>query len=89
MGYVILDHRASPPSVQKEYGRVVEKDTKSCAHCQAVVYSKTWREDGGFCHACFAPLCAPCAARMAIHGCENFKRQIEERWERIVKGWVL
>jgi len=86
VGYEVIDHRASPPSVQRKYGRVVERETRACCHCQAVVYAKTWREEGGFCHACFGPLCVHCAARMAVHGCENFKRKIDQQWDRMQKG---
>ncbi|MDX2059937.1 MAG: hypothetical protein SFV24_19160 [Gemmatimonadales bacterium] len=38
---------------------------------------QAWKEDGGFCGRCMAPICGPCADRMLTHGCEPFIAQIE------------
>lgn len=58
-------------------GQRVEDDVQSCKHCQAVVLMRQWREHGGFCRQCNAPVCGYCSDRMAQYGCEPFLRKIE------------
>jgi hypothetical protein len=59
-------------------GAKSEADIRTCTHCQAIIKMHDWREDGGWCSRCFAPICPHCADRMLTHGCEPFVKQIEE-----------
>ena len=68
-----------------------EADIRTCAH-QAVPHCVTtlflqgaWKDDGGFCSKCMAPICGPCADRMLTHGCEPFIRKIEQAVDATVK----
>lgn len=54
-----------------------EADVRTCTHCQAVILMQSWKDDGGFCGRCMAPICGPCADRMLTHGCVPFIAQIE------------
>lgn len=58
--------------------RKIEADIRTCTHCQAVINMQSWKEDGGWCGRCQAPICSPCADRMLTHGCEPFIAQIEK-----------
>lgn len=73
-GYYSNDDRASG-------GRKAEADVKTCTHCQAVILMQKWKDDGGFCGRCHAPICGPCADRMLTKGCEPFIAQIEKALE--------
>jgi hypothetical protein len=54
-----------------------EADIRTCTHCETVIRMQAWKDDGGFCGKCMAPICGPCADRMLTHGCEPFIRKIE------------
>jgi Zn ribbon nucleic-acid-binding protein len=61
-----------------------EADIATCKHCQAVIKLQLWKEDGGFCGKCMAPICGPCADRMLTHGCEPFIKKIEAAYNNAV-----
>lgn len=72
MGYVIADNRAS------DWGTVEETDLIGCAHCHGIMKKKAWQDNGGYCSNCDHAVCATCADRMLTHGCESFKRKIDQ-----------
>jgi hypothetical protein len=62
-----------------------EADIRTCTHCEVVLNLQgEWKEDGGFCGKCMAPICGPCADRMLTHGCEPFIKKIEQAFEGTV-----
>lgn len=61
--------------------RKQEADVQTCKHCEAVILLQKWKEDGGFCSRCMAPICGPCADRMLIFGCEPALKRIEQAFE--------
>lgn len=66
-------------------GRLQEADVQTCTHCQKVLLVQAWKQDGGFCGRCNAPICGWCAERMLTHGCEPFVKQIEVYLHHSVK----
>lgn len=62
-------------------GRRDEADVRTCTHCQSIIKMQIWKDDGGFCGRCMAPICGPCADRMTLHGCEPFVAQLERALE--------
>lgn len=73
-GYLFNDDRASG-------GTVTEADMISCPHCQRLIKHHDWKQDGGFCSRCFAPVCCQCADRMLTRGCEPFIKAIDRAVE--------
>lgn len=69
-GYLLSDDRASG-------GKLQEADVLTCAHCQKLLLGDSWREDGGFCGRCCAPVCGRCADRMLTDGCTPFAKLID------------
>jgi hypothetical protein len=61
-----------------------EADIRTCTHCESVILMQLWKDDGGFCGKCMAPICGPCADRMLTHGCEPFIKKIEAAFENVV-----
>lgn len=66
-------------------GGKVEADVQTCTHCQRVLLMQGWKEDGGWCGKCSAPICGPCADRMVTHGCEPFMQQLEAGFDHAVR----
>lgn len=54
-----------------------QDDVQTCAHCQAVLLIREWKEEGGFCHREMKPLCLQCADRALLFGCEPFLKKLE------------
>ena len=54
-----------------------EGDVQQCSHCECVLIMQRWKDDGGFCSRCMAPICGPCADRMLTYGCEPALKKIE------------
>lgn len=79
MGYVIIDHSASLPSVQRQYGKIVEYDTVQCKHCTGVIKVIHRQQTGLWCRTCGGPVHdnKACGAR-----CEPFFRKIEQQLRR-------
>jgi len=55
----------------------VEADVKICTHCETTILMQSWKEDGGWCSKCMAPICGPCADKMLIHGCLPYVKRLE------------
>ena len=65
--------------------RKEEADIRICSHCEVVILLQKWKEDGGWCGRCMAPICGPCSDRMLMFGCEPFIRKIEAAFESVNK----
>lgn len=63
-------------------GKKAEADIQTCTHCQGIIKMQAWKDDGGFCSRCHAPICGPCADRMLTYGCEPYLKQLEKLLER-------
>jgi hypothetical protein len=61
-----------------------EADVRTCTHCETLILMQAWKDDGGFCGKCMAPICGPCADRMLTHGCEPFIKKIEAAFDGAV-----
>lgn len=72
-GYLLLsggDARGDGPDI--------ERDTFSCAHCNAVVVVEPLTIPEGFCLACQKHVCDPCKAILArTQKCVPFERRLE------------
>ena len=66
-------------------GRRTEADVRTCMHCQKILLMQRWKEDGGWCSRCSAPICPYCADRMVYYGCEPFVKQMEAYSDMMVK----
>lgn len=64
-----------------ETSRKQEADVQTCKHCETVLLMQKWKDDGGFCSRCMAPICGPCADRMLNFGCEPAVKKIEQAFE--------
>jgi hypothetical protein len=76
MGYLFVDHRASPGLTAEEAravgfdpsmagSKVIEADTMTCSHCKAVVVKNPLRQrERGFCLYCSHYICDCCAIAM-------------------------
>lgn len=62
-----------------------EADVQCCKHCERVILMQQWKDDGGFCGRCMAPICGPCADRMLTHGCEPAIKKIEAAFDMTIK----
>jgi hypothetical protein len=63
-------------------GRLRERDTFSCAHCQRVVFVEPGHSptvNAGWCGRCGAPVCRACAA---LGMCTPFERRLEQQEAR-------
>lgn len=57
-------------------GRIVEAETFTCRHCQALVVippKSPPQNMGGYCYSCDALTCQPCAEKP----CEHFEKKLE------------
>lgn len=56
-----------------------EAHVQTCSHCQAIIKMEAWKEEGGWCAKCQAPLCNNhgCMARTALEGCVPFLARLE------------
>ena len=62
-----------------------QADVQTCTHCQRVLLMDRWKEDGGWCGRCMAPICIYCADRMPTFGCEPFMKKIDEYCDSVAK----
>lgn len=58
-----------------------EADIQQCSHCERVLVMRTWKDDGGFCGKCMAPICGLCADKMLTSGCEPALKAIEQAFD--------
>ena len=66
-------------------GKRTEADVQTCKHCQKILLMQHWKEEGGWCGRCNAPVCSWCSDRMLYYGCEPFLKKIEIYSDMIVK----
>ena len=81
MGYVIVDHSASIPSIQRQYGgKVIEYDSFQCKHCGGVGKVLHRQHTGLYCMPCGGPVHD--RPQCATHR-EHFMQRIERQVARI------
>ena len=68
-------------------GRLSEADIQTCPHCQTVIKMQEWRQAGGWCVKCDAPLCDNpfCVAETNLKGCVPFLKKLEQYVDATVK----
>jgi len=66
-------------------GKQQQADVRTCTHCQKIVLLQAWKEEGGWCSRCMAPICDFCADRMLVFGCEPFMKQVEQYSDMVAK----
>lgn len=66
-------------------GKLSEADIRTCVHCQALIKMQEWKDDGGFCRTCHAPICGPCGDDMLKYGCVPFLKRLEKHTDAVVK----
>jgi len=57
-------------------GRVIERDTIQCKHCQRMLHVKPFQDPmelGGFCGGCSGFVCPSCVGK----GCDEIERKLE------------
>jgi hypothetical protein len=74
-GYLYNDDRASG-------GKVTEADLTGCRHCEKIILIQDWKQEGGWCGRCGAPICLECANRMDTEGCVPFTKLIDAALEK-------
>ena len=72
MGYILIDHRASDPAVQREYGKLVEMDTKSCKHCQHTIELRKDKPQA-WCTKCMGHVCP---TKECTENCRPFQASV-------------
>jgi len=63
-GYYLNDNRASG-------GKKAEDDLFICTHCEQTLLKAVWKQAGGMCTVCAAPICITCYDRTHRFGCEG------------------
>jgi hypothetical protein len=68
-------------------GKLAEADIQTCPHCQTVIKMNEWKEAGGWCAKCEAPLCSNpiCMAETAKLGCVPFTKKLEQQFDIMSK----
>lgn len=95
LGYLEIDHRATPAELPPGTPRHFEADTYTCSHCQYVVVMNPNRVRERYkCHGCNHHICDNCAAKMAAgEGCLPFAKLLEEKMEetarQVASGLIL
>ena len=56
MGYILVDHSQSLPSVQAIYGKKKEWDCVACKHCGGVIKLVHRAPQGAYCTKCAGPV---------------------------------
>lgn len=66
-------------------GNHVVHEMLTCAHCQRIYAKPGPKDDVGFCHMCFAPVCLDCGK---LDRCDPFERKLErmEQRSRLLKS---
>lgn len=60
------------------FGRVVEADTFTCAHCSAVIeVEPRGAPNFDLCYGCMARVCTRCAVTMREKGCTPWLKRVE------------
>lgn len=87
LGYLIIDQRGSGIPVEGATGAVIERDTYTCTHCNAVVVMNPMRKRERYrCIGCSHNICDPCAAD-AVAGtpCKTMQQRYEESLEVLAR----
>lgn len=66
-------------------GQLSEADVRTCPHCQVIIMMQAWKDNGGFCKKCDAPICPVCADRALTYGCEPFLKRLDQFTDAVVK----
>lgn len=103
-GYLVIDHKDSPGIKPEEVperlrastiivgaGKVLERDTKQCTHCErGVVLNPSRVRNRGYCPYCHHYICDECDVMLRITGkCIPFKQVLDITQNRLEKGIVL
>ena len=94
MGYMIIDHSASPPGIQRQMeeihraatgmrggGRRFECDTVACRHCGNAIAKISYKVQGAYCMNCRGPICEP----PCTSGCISFRQVVDEKINKQVR----
>jgi len=87
-GYVMIDHRASPGTVQVPEGTLFEAATMHCAHCNKIVIMNPGRtRERANCTKCGKYVCDDCSIEMRqsdyIHS--PYKQKLETIYNQLNK----
>lgn len=87
LGYVEIDHRATPAELPPGTARHFEADTYTCSHCQAVVILNPERKRERYkCNGCRHHICDPCAALKTLgRPCKTFWQVADEVMEQAAR----
>lgn len=71
-------------------GALTEGAIQTCPHCQAVIKLNQWKQDGGWCAKCQAPVCGSdnpqCMQQTDKFGCVPFAKKFDEYVESLLKS---
>jgi hypothetical protein len=89
MGYISIDHRGTVDPTGTKDGTLVEHDSISCPHCQAVIRviirgpCHKRPDSPGECEYCKRPICHACAERLKANEiCPGEMREkIDRAWQ--------
>lgn len=87
MGYYMNDDRASG-------GKLAEDDIFICSHCDQTIKKSAWKQGGGMCMVCSAPVCLTCYGKTKTQGCNGpavrkLEAAINEAYRREQNAKVL
>ena len=84
LGYLEVDHRATPAPLPPGTPRHFEADTYTCSHCQVVVVMNPQRTRERYkCKGCNHHVCDNCAAACASGAvCKTFAQVVEDEMTR-------
>ncbi len=61
------------------HGGVTTREMLTCAHCQRIYAKPGPKDDMGFCHHCFAPVCIECGK---TNKCDPFELKLMRMEQR-------
>jgi hypothetical protein len=87
LGYLIIDQRGAGLPVEGTAEVLLERDTYTCTHCNAVVVMNPARKRERYrCVGCSHHICDPCAADAATGvPCKTMKQRYEESLEVLAR----
>lgn len=79
-GYLLVDHRAGDGTAAVPGGRIFERATITCSHCQAqVVLNPSRTRERGYCPKCDHYVCDLCEGiRVRTGECRTFKQIMDD-----------
>lgn len=74
--------------------RKIEDAFLICSHCEQGMLRQAWKQRGGMCMVCDAPICTTCHGRTAKFGCEGpsvrkLERAVNELYRREQNAKIL